>query len=449
MQYLGKKMKILKYNSKLYKLYKRSFLSSVYQKIKWKLNRTDEKLQVLKEQMRVDRFVPKIQGTENFSKTKNIKVRIVYSSSAAWATVESLYEAFIADSRYDVIMIVLDSPNDSLAFKVSQMEKKNVRYVIGNEEAGDYDIRKDKPDIFVVTNPWREANIKHVRESCVLVAVASFTLIDYSGFVEGNFWSYISNTFSRYDPDVFYFDALLYDEITSKTHDSRIKRAGNIKYDDIFNVTQGSYDTTRWDNLQGKKVVLYATTHGILDYKMSDMVSFDIYWPTILDYMMHHEDMGLIFRPHPDMINELINLGIWSRADYMRFRRAIQKIPNIVYDESASYNDAYGVCDAILTDAFCGISASALPLMKPIALLYRNQDIEPLNMVLEEALYPVRNVNSLIEFLDMVEKEEDPKYAIRKKACSSCVMHFDGRNGERMKMLLEKMYFSKNGEMDS
>lgn len=442
-------MKIMNSNSKLYVLYNKSLLSLVYRKIRRKLNRTDEKLQALKEQMNVDRLLPKMQASRDFTKAKKIKVRLVCSSSTTWATVGSLYEAFITDSRYDVIVIVLDSRNESLNYMVSQMEKRNVRYVIGNEGADDYDIKKDKPDIFVVTNPWREGNIKYVRESCTLVAVASFTLIDYSGFVQGNFWSYVSDKFSRYDPDVFYFDSLLYDQITSETQDPRIKRAGSIKYDDIFNVTQGNYDTTKWNNLRGKKVILYATTHGIINYKMSDMVSFDIYWPTILDYMMHHEDMGLIFRPHPNMINELIDLGIWSSADYIRFRRAIQKVPNIVYDESASYNDAYGVCDAILTDAFCGISASALPLMKPIALLYRNQNIEPLNMVLEEALYSVKNVDNLIEFLDMVEKEEDPKYTIRKKACSSCVMHFDGRNGERMKMLLEKMYFSKIGREDS
>lgn len=425
----------------IYKIYDKSLIAYLYRNVKKKM--MYKRIRMLQKEMRIENYII----NNNSKLNKSLKLRIIFSYLSAWNGIQSLYYAFHEEDSIDVCILVLDFPDDDLQQKINRMEEIGAKYKIANSEYDDYDIEKDKPDILIVTNPFRDSSLMNVANNCKFVAVASFTLIDYSGFVDESYWEFQLKKLKDFRPDLFLFDALLYADITSKVNDGRIELAGNVKYDDIYNVSQGEYDDKRWPKLKGKKVILYATTHGITNYQLSELVSFDVYWKTIIEYMKDNPEMGLIFRPHPVMMWDMEKLGLWTRGDYMKFRRFIQSTENIVFDDSSSYNDAYGICDAIMTDAYCGVCASALPLGKPIGLLYRHERLQPVHEGLDKALYPIRNKDELLEYMDNVKHGRDAKWEKRKAACEQYVLHFDGNNGRRMKELILKKYKEKGGKI--
>lgn len=429
----------------LYRIYDKTFFTKkIYRFIKNKICKGRPKGLDMPS-LRVERF---FHGqNQHAGSGGKVKVRIIYSTSAAWNAVKPIYQAFLDDGRYDILVIILQFSTEDTFSKIRQMERLGCKYAIGNGEAGDYRPEEDKPDIVIATNPWRDGIIDGLREHTKVIVAVPFTLIDYTKHVEGSFWQYLTQQFKEYKPDAYYFDLLMHRILTeSGAPESEIGKAGNVKYDDIYCAAKGNYHKDRWPKLKGKKVILYATTHGIQKGPAMDAVSFDVYGPMLFEWMANHRDMGLIFRPHPLLIHELIHLGIWSKADYLRFRKFMQNSENIVFDESGSYNDAYGICDAVMTDAFCGVAVSALPLGKPIALLYRNPSIPPLYQGLDDALYTVRDIGQCGQFLRMVQGSKDPKRGKRISAQKEYIMHFDGKNGVRMKQKIEQLYEGKQNQ---
>ena len=154
--------------------------------------------------------------------------------------------------------------------------------------------------------------------------------------------------------------------------------------------------------------------------------------------------MGLIFRPHPAFIAELFAYGYWSEADLVEIKHYCEESPNIVWDETDTYKAAYSVADAILTDVKCGLTVSALPMLKPIGVMYRNdKEIIPLHKEIVENYYSVHSEKDLTDFFDMVRGGADPMLEQRRKIVPKCVKHFDGRNGERIKDFIVRAYEAK------
>ena len=153
-------------------------------------------------------------------------------------------------------------------------------------------------------------------------------------------------------------------------------------------------------------------------------------------------------RLHPTLKEELIKYGIWSHKDVDILADYIRKSENIVWDENPTYYEAYSVADAILVDGCCGMIYSALPLMKPIAIMYRNDyDFKP-HEDLAENYYQVHNPTELNNFFDeVVLKENDYMYKYRKNVKDRYFKIFDGKNAKRIaeKILIEyKKFIAKD-----
>lgn len=116
---------------------------------------------------------------------------------------------------------------------------------------------------------------------------------------------------------------------------------------------------------------------------------------------------------------------------------------NIVFDDTFTYDAAYSVADAVITDAYCGITCSALPLLKPMLLLYRTKDSMPYHKEIAECTYSAATNEEIDEFIaHVVLGEEDPKYELRKINAAKCVKNFDGKNGWRIKEFLKQKYWT-------
>lgn len=311
-----------------------------------------------------------------------------------------------------------------------------------------YSVKDDKPDILVISHPYDIfSNIQDCRRYCKLIVVASMQLVRYAH----NWTSFFltqRHGFGRFYPDYYLFDSLLYHDIVNAGYGSdRVVEMGNPKFDGIFENIQKKQIPEGWKKIlwgEGvKRVILWTTDHGVHDGKITEDVTLDLYGKHLFEYAESHAETGFIFRPHKALIRELQDAGLWCEEDLEELKQYCMRSGNIVFDDTFTYDAAYSVADAVITDAYCGITCSALPLLKPMLLLYRTKDSMPYHKEIAECTYSAATNEEIDEFIaHVVLGEEDPKYELRKINAAKCVKNFDGKNGWRIKEFLKQKYWT-------
>lgn len=390
-------------------------------------------------QFLLSNIFPKKQIKEKRENGEKIKVRIMHVSYNTWNAIKTICEAFDQDKQYD-LLVILGTTSKDIDLREKQMSEMGYRHVRGEN----YDVEKDQPDIFIITHPRDRTPFYKVRENSKLVIAASMTLIKYA-YSAGEFWEFSKYGFEKYYPDYYLFDSMLYHDLKDYGYmGNKLVEMGNAKYDGIFNACQNKYYPKEWEKLKNRKTILWTTDHGIYNNIITEHITFDLYARLLFEYADKNPNMGFIFRPHETFIIELLTNGFWDMRDLERMREYCNLSANVVFDENASYDVAYSIADAILTDAFCGITCSALPTLKPICVMYRSDGYsQPYHEELLKNYYTVYNEQDLIEFLEMIKKGQDDMFDKRKHASEKYVKHFDGKNGLRIKKFIEEKFFDE------
>ena len=121
--------------------------------------------------------------------------------------------------------------------------------------------------------------------------------------------------------------------------------------------------------------------------------------------------MALIIRLHPAFLLDMKRNRFWSKDDFNKLRLFCEESDNIVWDDSTSYNRAYRVADGILTDGFCGIILSSLPLMVPVCTCYRyDLEVKPGHTEFVRSLYQAHSVGDLNNYLNLIRLGKDPMF---------------------------------------
>lgn len=378
-------------------------------------------------------IIPELEDVKRKEVTR-IKVRILNFSKSSWNAIKTICIAFQEDELCDLLILLGRGKDKTMFAEIQELGLKTVKL----EE---YEIEKDLPDILILNHPYDTfSQIDNCRRYCKLIVVASMQLIRYC-YTWKYFWNLQQMGFGRFQPDYYLFDSLLYGEIMNSEYaDSCIVEMGNAKFDGIYEACQSKQLSLEWEKLEGKKRILWTTDHGVHDGRVTDDVTFDLYGQAIFEYAKENPEVGIIFRPHPTLIAELLNANIWSQRDLQLLKEYCEKSINVIYDDTLNYDKAYACVDGIITDAFCGITCSALPTLKPICLTYRNEDDIPYHENLAACYYSAHHVDEIISFMDMIKNGGDTMLEVRKAAAQKYVKHFDGKNGYRIKNFIKDKY---------
>lgn len=382
-------------------------------------------------------FLPSSVVDHEDELSRKIKVRVYNFTDNCWNTLESVAAEFFSDNQIDLLIISREKSKSGLVYE--NINSKGYKHVFLEE----YDVRKDLPDIFFLCHSCDYfTQIPELNKYCKLVVAATSDLLRYT-HEYGAFWAMYNRAYQRFCPDYFLFDSLLFNDIKMHGYYSkRIVEMGNAKFDSIYNSVNSFSIPRDWAKLRlCDKVFMYATDHGVRDLIITEDITFDLYAKQIFELANKNPRIGLIFRPHPSLINELKHLGIWNDKSIERFKEYCEKTPNIVFDTTINYNDAMILSDAIITDAYCGITCEALPLDKPILMLYRDSNCEPYHEVIEQCNYRANNDDDIHKFVEMVLDGQDIKREYRNSITNTLIKHFDGENGKRIKeFVIEKFY---------
>lgn len=390
-------------------------------------------------------FLPVEPGVYTI-KTDQIRVRIFCNTPYSWNAVKSIVQAFKEDGIFDLVLII----DDTDFTKANKMIQQAIEIKCDYVRAGEFTAETDKPDILILSSYYwtgRKDNILDCRDYAKLIICIPETIVRY--YSMDLFLHRLKSCVGAFRPHYYLFDSLLYNDIMEWEEQNdigadKLIEMGNGKFDGIYYSTKKKYwggaETDR-KKLHGRIVVLWATSHGLFDHTVTKFLTFDLYAKAVFEYINKHEEMGLIFRPHPELISELVLNGFWSQNDINRFKNFCLESPNIVFDDTDTYDNAFSIADGILTDAFCGIAYSALPTLIPICTAYRSENDIPYHPELLKCLYPAYEEKDILNFFEMIRQRQDPGLELRKEFLNIHFRHFDGKNGFRIKEFIKDRYF--------
>lgn len=371
-------------------------------------------------------------------KINRTKIRFFYWGGVyQWASIESVAMAFFKDPSFDVMVV---SVNDNYEPKKRTVEKTGIAIV----DCRDYHIGTDLPDIVVLNNQIDFAKYNNLRNVKMIVNIPSVLVNGW--IVKDHIQDMMTENIlgnGAVMPDCYLVEKIIYDAFAPE--DLKNKTwfvCGNPKFDLIYNNVMNDYPVTdAWKKLKGKKIILWAFDHNW----QTTGFSFDLYFKFFISWFAQHEDVALIIRPHQVFIYEMYNKAIWPRDGEKKIKEMLGKTENVIWDDSPNYGQAYAICDAVITDINCGITISALPLKKPIAVLqrYDGNECEPHYPEVTDSLYHIKSYEELIEFLYMVKAGKDPMLGKRMGLIKKYIANFDGQNGQRIKNKIVELYQRK------
>ena len=424
----------------------------LYEKIKkfvlekYIINLSDNETVMTKvdKQFDIESFLPlyiKREEKKDWVIGEKIRVRILYDDIALWNSIVSICEAFQTDQECELMVIISESRYRDRMIK--SIQKKGFFFVLKEL----YDVSKDKPDVLILEDPFKDYKslATDYRNNTGIIVVASIALVSYVNSV-GVCEKIFSERVGKCHPDYYLVDSLLYQELqNSKILKSKVVEMGNAKFDGIYKMCKTHVEMPAgWEKMKGRKLVLWATSHGIYGGKIKHILTFDLYAKTIFAYAQKHKDIGIIFRPHTSFIDELLKNSYWTLDDLETVKRYISETDNIVWDEFEAYDLSYAMSDAIITDGYCGMICSALPTMKPIGVTYRRKSDKIMHPELVDCYYKICSETDLQHFMDkIVRAGEDEKYEMRNEAVRKYVKHFDGKNGERIRDFIKQEFYAK------
>ena len=382
-------------------------------------------------------FLKYIDKTDNIPKDNKIKVRILHNGARVWNAFETVCAAFKDDPRFSVLLILYSVAND-FSQMVEQVNSGGYNYV----DILKYNSQMDNPDIFIYASPFMKSFVKPLCMAAKISFIIPITLMLYSPNKTSRFESAKITVQEMEEAGVNYClaERCLYDSLPKNSNVS-ILEFGNPKIDVLYRLSVKKKVSEKFQKLNNKTIVLFTTAHGNRNGRFMDGITFDLYARQVFEFARQNSQIGLIFRPHPLFIVELIGSNYWRAEDVSAFKEYINSIENMIWDDNDTYEEALMLTDAIITDGYCGMVVSTLPLLKPICALYRDYDIQSMCPEVDNVLYVARKGEELDDFLEnVVVRGADTMYEIRKSACNKFIKYFDGKNGKRIKDFIALKY---------
>lgn len=370
--------------------------------------------------------------------TDKIKVRIVYPAGTSWNNIHTLYESFILDDRFQTYILV-----DNETRFINIMDKVGCKYITLDE----YDIRKDRPNIFVATS-YSSTEPEISFPGCRDFADRVYAVFPNAVMNEKNkdiHWKYVSDAYKYLKPDFYFCDPLPYEDLKGYIDNKHLIKMGNPQFDEIFREVGRQHPVPEtWSKFNDKIVFLWATDHGINESYPKNGFTIDLYLGPMIEYFNNHTELGLIFRPHPEFIREMLKKGkFWTADEVQQIKNYMKNSPNMIWDDTHDYCCSYDTCDALIVDANCSITTTFLATGKPICRLLR-YDIQEwlISPSLYDCYYYARGMEECDRFIKDICEGNDPKYEQRQLACKKAILHFDGKNGQRIKDFITSDYLN-------
>lgn len=367
-----------------------------------------------------------------------IRVRIFHQQASMWNAISSVYSQFAKDEKYD-ILVILTGSSYNLCAQIEQMEEIKATYIV----AKDYNFKFDKPDILILYNSWVwysfPTNLWEARQNTKLIIEIPLWTRENFGTIS---LAHRSLYWNEINPDYCIVDRYMYEKYKEFDPQHEYILFGHPKTDVVYQYMHNhNCIPASWEKIREKRTLVFVTDHGLTLNGVYQDCAFDIYGKDIFKFFSQHKEYALIFRPHDSYINDLLH-SFWSFADYQYLRKMIEKSENIIWDDTNNFALAYSIADAVISDLNCDLTASAILIDKPVAVLHRNDmETKAYSPEITDCYTNIFSSSELMQFLEEFMKGEDPNRETRTANFHNVTCSFDGKNGVRIKEFIEDKYF--------
>ena len=383
-----------------------------------------------------------IQSEVSSRPVPKIKAVFFLQETFVWPSFESVYEAFIADSKCDADLVYVPfkhvnreaSRDDMEAYRAAGLP------VIHCE---DYDLANESPDFVFFLKPYdlipKQFYIDEVERIVKRSVFIPYSVkwVDHANLpllVKYHFQLPLQEkAWKIFDtPKAIRQDYIDY----AKNRDENLETIGHPRFDSIHKFAEIRKNIPeRWKSkIKGRKVVLWNThfinrAEGNAD---SVWATFETFGEKILSCFLNDKSLMLLWRPHPYFISGLSNSGIMTEKEIKEMVAVIEESENIILDNSSDYRHAFSIADALITDA-SGLLSEFLEVDKPI--LYTFNEGQPLFVMerLLSAYYQASTWDGVQEFLKVIKTDKDTKKEARMEAREFLGIDPEENVGKRVK----------------
>lgn len=342
-----------------------------------------------------------------------VKAVFIAHEPSVWPSLDSVYHAMKNDNRYIVKAIYVPTYHQN---KQEQDENEVInyykeRYGIKVIRENDYDMALDNPDLVFYLKPYdndyTRMNVKF-RHNSVLSTGARIIYISYGMETTRTFLEYNFQLPMLYHA----WRHIVYGPIAKKCatkygyrDGENVVVWGHPKADGILHANLHEREIPKeWlDKIKGRKTFMWNTHHTILKGGMSTWFE---HGEAVLEYFKTHDDVVLLWRPHPLLFGALVNNNYMTAKELETFIKEVSSHENIILDTGEDYRPAFWVSDAAITDgtAFFG---EYIYTEKPMIVTTNNLTELWLWRELKDCIPIATKTEDIFEFIDMVQRGED------------------------------------------
>ncbi len=363
-----------------------------------RLYQLNEKMETISAQKAYELLEESLIKAENavlHMPVRKTAVFLPYKASM-WDSLESVWKASSEDSEWESIVLPIPYFNKNNDGSIGEMQYEGADFpsYVPVADWKQYSLEREHPDIIFIHNPYDQYNyVTTVHPSFYASVIKKYTdkLVYIPYFIHQNddvkeHYCVLPGTLyadvvvlqsekvrQQY---IKYYEAALPDlveKLGKETIEQKFQALGSPKFDTAPIGESGIPD--EWREFLGKdKKVIFFNTHlsGLMKEKSGKFLK-KLEW--VFNFFKNREDVVLLWRPHPLMVETAEAMNPEAVEPYLRLVEKYKQQKIGIYDDSKDLHRAVG-----LADAYYGSSSSVVEL-------FRQQE-KPV-MIMSESIYPV------------------------------------------------------------
>ena len=342
-----------------------------------------------------------------------IRVTFIVQRPALWCNQKSVYEAMKADPAFEVAVIAIpkrppaaqDVDLAEYARLKAFLKEKEISFFEGYDEPGRIWINPltfGLPDIVFLPQPYAHTQ-SCLYHSFYLKHFCKLAIYDYGMQVANMDYMYYLPVYE--DCQYIFLESeahrRLYLEHVPKLRGKLIV-TGHPKLDVYRDPLLAEMHL--WKLPQARKRIIWAPHFTITNDRTPHTFSnFFKYYEFFLGYAQNHPDIEFVLRPHPELFEYMVAVGMKTREESTSYRDRFNALPNGQVYEGGDIFTMFRQSDALILDCISFL-AEYLPTGRPICFLdsSRRQRLNPMGERLLHSYYIAWDEDEIAEFIQTV-----------------------------------------------
>lgn len=339
------------------------------------------------------------------------KVTFLIQEKSIWPSTESVYMAMAADDRFEAKLVYIPF------FHKNKAEDTGIQAYLDDGlpvmPHTEYDLSKENPDVVIFAKPYDSVppqfyirEVEKIIERAVYIPYGmeiNYDLI-YYGFqyyLHYRAWRHIG-----YGPLVKQVGAQC-----GFRNGENIAVWGHPKADQHGSGKKYPIPKAWQEKIRGKKVLLWCPHHTIRPGPECASTWLDFH-EAVFAQAEKHNDVLLLWRPHPMLFGALVNNHYMTREELDRFVAEKTAMDNVILDQSEDYRTAFAVSDGLISDGTT-FSIEYLYTGKPLMLTTKKLESFYNGEELRNGLYIGETAEDIASFINDFAVGHDPKRQVR------------------------------------